>query len=53
MSMDGLENKLPLMATENTLLRDKKGFLQVDRLEEKELDASLFKIPKGYEKVAR
>ena len=53
MSMDGLENKLPLMASENTLLRDKKGFLQVDRLEEKELDASLFEIPKGYEKVAR
>ena len=53
MSVDGLENKLPLMAYENTLLRDKKGFLQVDKLEEKELAADLFEIPKGFEKVER
>lgn len=53
MSIDGLENKLPLMAEENTLLREKKGFLQVDKLEEKKVPASMFEIPEGFEKVER
>ena len=53
MSMEGLGNKLPLMAEENTLLRERKGFLQVDKFEEKTLDDSLFKIPEGFEKVER
>lgn len=53
MSIPDLDNKLPLMAEENTLLREKKGFLQVDKIEKKKLDASLFAIPKGYEKVER
>ena len=53
LSMDDLGNKLPLMAAENTLLRDKKGFLQVDKLEVKELSESLFEIPDGFEKVER
>lgn len=53
MSIPNAGKKLPLMASENTLLRDKKGFLQVDRLEEKELSASVFEIPAGFEKVER
>lgn len=53
MQIDGLDNKLPLMAEENTLLREKKGFLQVDKIEKKKLADSLFKIPEGFEKVER
>jgi len=53
MNLPNLENKLPLMAQENTLLREKKGFLQIDKLEEKELADSLFDIPEGFEKVER
>lgn len=53
LSIPELEGKLPLMAQENTLLRQKKGFLQVDMVETKELAASLFEIPAGYEKVER
>ena len=53
LAIDGLGNKLPLMAEENTLLREKKGFLQVDKIEEKELAAVMFDIPEGYEKVER
>lgn len=48
-----LDHKLPLLAQENTLLRDKKGFLQVDKIENKKLDGSLFAIPEGFEKVER
>jgi len=53
MSIPNIGNKLPLMAQENTLLREKKGFLQVDKLEKKKLDDSLFKVPAGFEKVER
>lgn len=53
LSIPDVGNKLPLMAAENTLLRDKKGFLQVDRMEEKEMADSMFAIPDGYEKVER
>mgnify|MGYP003655809409 CR=1 FL=1 len=53
MSIPEVGNKLPLLAQENTLLREKKGFLQVDKLEKKTLDDSLFKIPAGFEKVER
>lgn len=53
MNIDGLDGKLPVMAEENTLLREKKGFLQVDKIEEKELAAVLFDIPEGYEKMER
>lgn len=53
MQLEGLENKLPLMAEENTLLRDKKGFLQVDKIEKKKLADALFQIPAGFEKVER
>lgn len=53
LALEGLGNKLPLMAEENTLLREKKGFLQVDKLEEKELAAVMFEIPESYEKVER
>jgi len=53
MSIPGMENKLPLMAQENTLLREKKGFLQVDKIEAKQLPAAMFAIPAGFEKVER
>ena len=53
MAIDGLDNKLPLLAEENTLLREKKGFLQVDRIEEKAMESVMFDIPEGYEKVER
>ena len=48
LSIPNVGNKLPLMAQENTLLREKKGFLQVDKLEKKKLDDSLFKVPAGF-----
>jgi hypothetical protein len=53
LSIPNVGNKLPLMAQENTLLREKKGFLQVDKIEKKKLDDSLFKVPAGFEKVER
>ncbi|TNF28957.1 MAG: DUF4412 domain-containing protein [Bacteroidetes bacterium] len=53
MQLPDLDKKFPMMAEENTLLREKKGFLQVDRIENKKLDDSLFKIPAGFEKVER
>jgi hypothetical protein len=53
LSIPNLGNKLPLMAQENTLLREKKGFLQVDKIQKKKLDDSLFKVPAGFEKVER
>jgi hypothetical protein len=53
LSLPNVSNKLPMMAQENTLLRDKKGFLQVDRLEKKKLDDALFKVPENFEKVER
>ena len=53
LSIPNVGNKLPLMAQENTLLREKKGFLQVDKLEKKKLDDSFFKVPAGFEKVER
>lgn len=46
-----LDGHFPLTADELTLLRDKKGFLQVDRIEAKKLDDKLFSIPAGFEKV--
>lgn len=53
LSIPDIGNRLPLMAQENTLLREKKGFLQVDKLEKKKLDDSLFKVPEGFAKVER
>lgn len=53
LSIPDVGNKLPLMAQENTLLREKKGFLQVDKLEKKKLNDSLFKVPEGFAKVER
>lgn len=53
MELPDIGNKLPLLAEENTLLREKKGFLQVDKIEKKKLDDSLFKVPEGFEKVER
>ena len=53
LNLDGLGNKLPVMAEENTLLHEKKGFLQVDKIEQKKLAAVMFDIPEGYEKMER
>lgn len=53
LQLPDLNKKFPMMAEENTLLREKKGFIQVDRMEKKKLDDSLFKIPAGFEKVER
>lgn len=53
LNIDGIDNKLPVMAEENTLLREKKGFLQVDKIEEKELASVMFEIPESYEKMER
>lgn len=52
-NLPDLDNKFPLMAQENTLLRDKKGFLQVDKIEKKQMDDSIFKIPADYQKVEK
>ncbi len=51
MNIPELDGKFPLVAEEWTLLRDKKGFLQVDKIDEKKLDDKLFAIPAGFEKV--
>lgn len=51
MSIPELAGKFPLTADELTLLRDKKGFLQVDKIDEKKLDDKLFAIPAGFEKA--
>jgi hypothetical protein len=53
MQLPDLDHKFPMMAEENTLLREKKGFLQVDKIEKKKVDDSVFKIPAGFEKVER
>lgn len=53
LALPELDNKFPVMAEENTLLREKKGFLQVDRMEPKELPTKMFEIPEGFEKVER
>jgi hypothetical protein len=53
LNIPNVGSRFPLMAAENTLLRDKKGFLLVDRMEEKELADALFSIPDGFEKVER
>lgn len=51
LALTDLNGKFPMTANEMTLLRDKKGFLQVDRIETKKLDDSIFAIPAGFEKV--
>jgi len=51
MSIPELAGKFPLTADELTLLREKKGFLQVDKIDEKKLDDKMFAIPAGFEKV--
>ena len=53
LNIEGIENMMPLMAEENTLLREKKGFLQVEKIETKDLPSSMFEIPEGYEKMER
>lgn len=53
LNIEGIDNMMPLMAEENTLLREKKGFLQVDKIEQKELPAVMFDIPESYEKMER
>ncbi len=53
LAIPGLGNKLPLLAHENTLLREKKGFLRVDKIEEKKLDITMFEIPDDFEMVER
>jgi hypothetical protein len=42
-----------MYASEMSLLRDKKGYLQVDKIEVKKLDDKMFAIPAGYEKVEK
>jgi hypothetical protein len=51
MSIPELAGKFPMTADELTLLREKKGFLQVDKIDEKKLDDKMFAIPAGFEKV--
>jgi len=53
LNIPDLDGKFPMMAQENTLLREKKGFLQVDNMEEKILDVSMFDIPDDYQKVEK
>ncbi len=51
LSLTDLDRKFPMYASEMSLLRDKKGYLQVDKIEVKKLDDKMFAIPAGYEKV--
>lgn len=43
--------KLPIHATERDLMRNQKGSLAIDKIEEQELAADLFEVPKDYYKV--
>jgi hypothetical protein len=51
MGLPGLDGMFPMSAEEFTLLRDRKGYLQVDQMKAMKLDDSLFAIPAGYQKV--
>jgi hypothetical protein len=53
LSLRDLDRKFPMVANEMTLLRDKKGFIQVDKMEAKKLDDKMFVIPAGFEKVEK
>ena len=52
-SLPDLDRKFPMMADEMSLLREKKGFIKVDKLEPKKLDDKMFAIPAGFEKVEK
>jgi len=51
LALPALNGMFPMSAEEYTLLRDRKGFLQVDEMTATKLDDSLFAIPAGYQKV--
>lgn len=51
LGMPELDGLFPMSAEEYTLLRDRKGFLQVDEMTTTKLDDSIFAIPAGYQKV--
>lgn len=53
LAISDVGNRLPLMAQENTLLREKKGYLQVDKIERKKLENAFFEVPEGFAKVER
>lgn len=43
----------PMLATEYSLLREERGFLQVDAIEAKKLDSKMFEIPASYVEVEK
>ena len=43
--------KMPIHATERDLMRNQKGSLVIDKIEEQELAAEMFEVPKDYYKV--
>jgi hypothetical protein len=51
LGLPDINGMFPMSAEEYTLLRDRKGFLQVDEMTATKLDDSLFAIPQGYQKV--
>lgn len=51
LALPELNGMFPMLAEEYTLLRDRKGFLQVDEINVTKLDDSIFAIPEGFQKV--
>lgn len=43
----------PMLATEYSLLREERGFIQVDSIESKKLEGKLFDIPSSYVEVEK
>jgi hypothetical protein len=51
MALGNLDKQFPMMGNEYTLLREERGYVQVDRMEEKKLDPKMFVIPENYAEV--
>lgn len=51
MSLESTGGQLPIHATERDLMRNQVATLAIDKIEQKEMAADLFVIPKGYYEV--
>ena len=51
MQIPDTEGKMPIHATERDLMRNQKGILAIDKIEEREMIAEMFEVPKDYYKV--
>lgn len=49
--LDGIEGAFPMLAVEYDLIRNVRGKLEVVNIQEQEMEASLFELPKSYLEV--